>query len=440
MSRKMKEQKLLKKTLRYYLGYGLLIALFIVPVFYLLMKKYYLHEIDEYLYLQREKIVETNFKTLKISEIPTWNRFNVEETILPDTKQVKKDIFITEALYSDHEKGYIPYRFLYSKVEIEGEKFILVIRLNIYESRKILQTSAFLQLLLFACLMAGMTVITGLIYKKLWTPFYKTISVAEQFNLRQNEIPPFAPTDTKEFNQLNRSLATLIDNNLRAYKIQKEFTENASHEMQTPLAVFRSKLDLLLQQPNLTEAQMQIIQTLYEASSRLVRMNKNLLLLAQMDNLQFPDMQTLNVSDLLEELSSFLLIQVEAANITLETQITNKVLTLQANKLLLECLFNNLLTNAIRHNVSGGAILVKLESNLLEIFNTGVTQPLDSAQLFRRFGRMTPSVLESSRAEAATTQGSGLGLAIVRQICSLYGWQIDYGFEQGLHRFGVKFS
>jgi len=428
MDRKMKQQKLLNKTLRYYLGYGLLMALFIVPAFYLFMKEYYIHEIDEYLYLQREKIVEETFRTLTINEIPAWNRFNVEETILPGTGQTKDDIFATEYIYSEHEKDYIPYRFLYSPVEIEGEKYILAIRLNIYESRKILQSSALLQLLLFVFLMAGMTIITGLIHGKLWKPFYKTISLTEQFNIRQNEMPHFESTNTQEFNQMNRALATLIDNNLQAYKIQKEFTENASHEMQTPLAVFRSKLDLLLQQPNLTEEQLQIIQTLYEASSRLVRMNKNLLLLAKMDNLQFPDTQTLHVSDLLEKLIPFLLEQTKAADIMLETQIADRTLTLQANKMLLESLFNNLLTNAIRHNVPDGKILVKLNAKYLEVLNTGATLPLDSTRLFRRFGRVNPA-----------TQGSGLGLAIVRQICSLYGWQIDYGFENGMHRFSVIF-
>jgi len=425
----MKQEKLLNKTLCYYLGYGLLVALFIVPVFYMLMNKYFLHEIDEYLYLQRNKVVENSLKTLKINEIPIWNKFNDEETILPNTKQSTDDIFITEKIYDEHEKGFIPYRILYSPVKIEGENYVLTIRLNIYETRKILQSSALLQLLLFICLMAGMTIITWLIHGKLWKPFYKSISLTEQFNIQRNEVPNFSPTSTQEFEQLNRALATLIDNNLKAYKIQKEFTENASHEMQTPLATFRSKLDLLLQQPDLTEEQLQIIQTLNEVTSRLVRINKNLLLLAKMDNLQFPDIQTLNVSDLLDNSLSFLFEQTIAANLTLETQVSDRTLTLQVNKMLLESLINNLLTNAIKHNVPGGKILVKLEANRLEILNTGSQQPLDSAVLFRRFGRIN-----------TTTQGSGLGLAIVRQICALYGWHIDYSFDDGLHRFVVVFD
>ena len=425
----MKEQKLLRKTLRYYLEYGLLMAFFIVPVFYLLMKQYYLHEIDEYLYLQREKIIKETFNTLQISEISTWNRFNVEEAILPYTGQSEKDIFVTENIYDEHEKGYIPYRFLYSPVEIEGEKFILTLRLNIYESRKILQSSALLQLLLFVCLIAGMTCITRLIHGKLWKPFYQTLSLTEQFNIRQQKIPHFDPTDTQEFNQLNRAVTTLIENNLQAFKIQKEFTENASHEMQTPLAVLRSKLDLLLQQPDLTHEQLQIIQQLYETTSRMVRINKNLLLLAKMDNRLFPDTQMLNVSALLEELLPSHLEQTHAVNITLETQLADKTLTLHVNKMLLESLCNNLLTNAIRHNIKGGKIFVKLENGRLDIINTGNCGELDGDMLFRRFARMSQP-----------TKGSGLGLAIAQQICLLHGWKIDYSFENGFHRFEVDFN
>jgi hypothetical protein len=175
MGRKMKQQKLLHKTLRYYLGYGLLMTLFIISVFYLFIRQYHTHEIDEFLMIQREKIVKKSLRKLQVNEISTWNQFNIEENIMPDTEQMEDNIFKTEYIYSEQENEYEPHRVLYSRVEIEGEKFILTIRVNILESRKILQSSALLQLLLFIFLMVGMTIVTGLIYGKLWRPFYKTL-------------------------------------------------------------------------------------------------------------------------------------------------------------------------------------------------------------------------------------------------------------------------
>lgn len=92
---------------------------------------------------------------------------------------------------------------------------------------------------------------------------------------------------------------------LDSYRVQKEFTENASHELQTPLAIFQSKLDLLLQQQELTESQAEIIQDLYQMTSRISRLNRNLLLLAKIDNAQFAKSE--NISDFIHRRSATLL-------------------------------------------------------------------------------------------------------------------------------------
>ena len=425
----MKQRKLLNQTLLNYLFWGLFMALGIVPAFYVVMKKHHIYEVDEYLLLQREKMIQQSLKTLKISEIPAWNRFNLDQTILPDRAQTDKNSFSTEYFYSEHEKGDEPFRILRSPVEIEGAKYILTIRISIYEARKILLSSSLLQLLLFICLLGVMTLLSGFIHKKLWKPFYSTILLTEQFNIQHNKAPSFPSSGTLEFEQLNWALTTLIENNLQAYKIQKEFTENASHEIQTPLAVLRSKLDLILQQSSLTNEQLFIIQSLYESTSRLTRINKNLLLLAKLDNQQFTDTQTLNVAELIQESLSFFSTQAEAANITLEKQLTDNHFTLKTNKILLESLINNLLTNAIRHNGSGGKIIVTFEAGQLDIYNTATGKPLDNTLIYRRFGRPN-----------TTSQGSGLGLSIVQQICAQYNWLINYSFESGMHRFKVVFT
>jgi signal transduction histidine kinase len=198
--------------------------------------------------------------------------------------------------------------------------------------------------------------------------------------------------------------------------------------MQTPLAVLRLNLDMLVQHPDLTEEQTQIIQTLYEATSRMVRINKNLLLLAKMENPQFRDTQTINVAEAVEATLSFLAKQIEAANISIETRIADRALIVKANTQLFESLINNVITNAIKHNVTGGVIIVILEDGLLNVINTGIQHELDGKMLFRRFVCMNH-----------TTKGSGLGLAIARQICLLYDWEINYSFENEVHRFAVWF-
>ena len=424
----MKQSKLLNKALRYYLGYVLLITIIIATGYYLFMVQYHSHTMDELLLLQREKNVEKRLRTLEVSEIHSWNRFNDSETILPDTGQAEENVFATEYIFSEFGRRLEPHRALYSRVEIEGEKYILAIRLNFFEAQKILQFSAFSSLLLFVGIVAGLIIITGRIHKKLWKPFYQTLSLSEQFNIQQNEIPHFPSTGTQEFEQLNQMLVDLFDQNLQTYKIQREFAENTAQEMQAPLAVFRSTLDMLLQLPGLTREQLDIIQTVHEENLRLIHMNDNLLLLVQLDNLQFPDLQLLNIADTVADSLSFHSEQAEAANLAVETYLIDRSLTLHANRQLLDGLINNLIINSIKHNVPGGRILVTLHGNRLDIVNTSMESPLDYAILFRRFGRMDPAA-----------KGSGLGLAIAQQICTLYGWQIIYGFAGGMHRFTVNF-
>jgi len=393
------------------------------------MMKNHIREVDEFLLIQREKMIEKSLHTLQISEIPAWNLFGNEATILPDMGQMEENVFTTEDIFNEHKRKFEPQRILYSRIEIEEERYLLVIRADIYEARKIIMTSVLVQLFLSVGIMAGIIIISILIREKLWNPFYQTLSMAKYLNIQQDEVPHFPSTDTQEFSQLNRALETLIENFQQAYKNQKEFTENASNEIQTPLTMFHSTLDLLMQLPDMSNEQKEFIQNIYEDSSLLVHTSKNLQLLAQLDNQQFPDTQLLNIADIVAESLSLLTEQAEAANIEIETYLIDRTLTLNANKLLVESLVNNLTTNAIQHNISDGRILVTLHGTRLDIINTGVAQPLDNAILFRRFGRMS-----------SAAKGSGLGLAIVHQICSHYGWEIFYGFAGGMHRFALTFT
>jgi signal transduction histidine kinase len=426
---RIKKRKLLNKTLSYYLAFGGLLLLIALPSYYFYYQKYYVHEIDEYLLGQKDEITKNRLNTLRLEEIPLWNKFNSNKKILPDDGETETSRFITSECYDEHEKKNVLCRILYSKIQVEGKEYVLSIFLNIYEAKKIIQFGTAFQLIFFFTLLLGFVVITHLLYKKLWKPFYQTLSDIETFNIRNSEIPSFPVNDIREFSQLNQAVETLIANSVQAYKIQKEFTENASHEMQTPLAVFQSKLDIMLQQQDLSENQIQIMQLLYEATSRLTRINKNLLLLAKIDNLQFFDTQELNVAEILDNTLSFLMEQSEANRITTAINISNKNLMLQANKTLSESLINNLITNAIKHNIPDGNLSIELEQNMLIVSNTGTEKSLDQEMLFRRFGRMNEKV-----------KGSGLGLAIVKQICIQYGWDITYDYENDTHRFTIVFN
>lgn len=264
------------------------------------------------------------------------------------------------------------------------------------------------------------------ISRRLWQPFDQTLRQIEAFRLEDGKLPALPDTDIKEFARLNLSLETLMGNSLASYRTQKEFTENASHELQTPLAVFQSKLDLLLQQPGLTERQAELIQGLYEDSNRLARLNRNLLLLAKIDNRQYGQMEDIRLTRFLDELTPFL--QTLAGDLFLYEEFTNSTLTVRANRTLLESLINNLVVNAVRHNRPKGEIYLTVSGRELTIANTSDEPALDARLIFNRFYRPSEKV-----------KGNGLGLAIVRAICEYHGWTVAYRYEEGMHRFTVRF-
>ena len=260
---------------------------------------------------------------------------------------------------------------------------------------------------------------------RLWHPFDETLRQIEGFCLEDGALPVLPESSVKEFARLNHTLTALMRNSLASYRTQKEFTENASHELQTPLAVFQSKLDLLLQQPNLSQRQTEIIQGLYENVTRLTRLNRNLLLLAKIDNRQYEQMETINLYDFLNgQLSS---LESLTGNITLYKDFQT-TLTIRANRTLLESLVNNLVVNAVRHNHPQGEIGLTLTNSQLIVANTSDEPPLDEKLVFNRFYRTSEK-----------TTGNGLGLAIVKAVCEYHGWKVNYLYSKGKHCFVINF-
>lgn len=286
-------------------------------------------------------------------------------------------------------------------------------------------------LLIFFVVSLSLFITMRFITRRLWLPFDDTLQKAEQFNLAQDTLPKLMPTDICEFDRLNRSLDSMMHKNREIFRIQKEFTENASHELQTPLAVIRSKLDLLMQE-NLTEQQMQLVSELYELTMRMNHLNRNLLLLAKIDNAQYTATEEVDIAVLISRILPLYGVLRKETTLRVDDHRTNRHLLLHANSVLLECLLKNLVVNAIRHSESdGGEVCILMEDNKLTVSNTAARDatPLDAATLFCRF----------RSGNALGEKGNGLGLAIVKAICDLHGWTVNYRFENNTHRFVIVF-
>ncbi|OJW81913.1 MAG: hypothetical protein BGO69_14905 [Bacteroidetes bacterium 46-16] len=279
---------------------------------------------------------------------------------------------------------------------------------------------------LFLLLLANFYV-TRLISNRLWQPFYDTLEKIEKFNIEQQNVPQFTKSVIEEFKKLNQAISKLISDNVKAFRIQKEFTENASHELQTPLAVFQSKLDMLLQEPELNQNQAAILLSLYEAASRLSRMNKNLLLLAKIENNQYSILEPVDISGVVNEVIPYFKEQSISRNLQISTNITN-MSVLNASRPLVEILVNNLILNAISHNRLNGRIDIQGTIEELSISNTSDQTALNADHLFKRFSKFSKS-----------TSSSGLGLSLIQQICNYHHWQVKYFYKNDMHSFTIIF-
>lgn len=284
-------------------------------------------------------------------------------------------------------------------------------------------------LLIFFAITLALFMTVRFTTKKLWQPFDDTLRKVEQFNLAQSDIPLFMETDIHEFARLNRSLEQLMRKDKETYRIQKEFTENASHELQTPLAVIRSKLDLLMQE-NLTESQMRLVSDLYGLTIRMGYLNRDLLLLAKIENAQYTDWEEVDVVSLLSDLLLRYETLQHGISLYVEDRRINRNKRLRANAALLECLLKNLIINALRYSKPDGKVQIFVENNRLITCNASIDgKPLDGNTLFCRF-----------RPGNVRHKGNGLGLAIVKAICDFHHWMVEYRFEAGYHQFIIKYN
>lgn len=270
-------------------------------------------------------------------------------------------------------------------------------------------------------------IVAQVLSHRLWRPFYRTLDAIETFKIESGVCPKLGNTDISELHRLNVTLEKMMQNSVRSYQLQKEFTENASHELQTPLAVFQSKLDILMQSSDITERQAAIIQELYQMNSRLSRLSRNLLLLSKMDNKQFALTEQVDVIEVIEELMPYL--RSLAGGLIIEAQYQVKSWKVRANRSLLESLVSNLFVNAVRHNQPDGKIVIIIRAGELSISNTSDGGPLDGKHIFDRFYRAKKK-----------GNGYGLGLAIVKAVCVYHGWTVRYDYKNNLHCFIVSFS
>ncbi|MBW8683410.1 sensor histidine kinase [Chitinophaga rhizophila] len=284
---------------------------------------------------------------------------------------------------------------------------------------------------IFAILLTLTVLSARFVSRLILAPFHHTMKKVRAFNLKDRK-PLLLPTaSASELKTLNSFLNSMTDKALDDYRSLKEFTENASHELQTPLAVLRNKLELLTEsylQGKEPDSIVPLIADMQNEIDKLSRINSSLTLLARLENNEFENRQSISMSQLITDALQSFSELLDMKSIALQTHISAGV-TVQLHPALTDILLGNLLSNAIRHNVEGGQINILLSKSRLVISNTGLPPEVPTNQLFRRFKK-------GSR----NSNSIGIGLAIVKQICDINHFDIQYDYAEGWHIMQIIFE
>ena len=410
--------KLLQKTNRISLFFTFGTLLTAGILLYLILHKIMSQEIEEQLMQQAERIVQNAEKGI-------WPNDPYIQ-ISPDTETPLAPVYSDTLIFNHHEGEMEVYRKLYMKTKINGQSYEISVITSRMEWDELFLTVFVIFIGAAFVLLLVNYLINKRINHKIWRPFLNTMEIIRGFSLKNSNVPHFESSDIDEFNELNTALEELIYRIKSDYNSLREFTENASHEIQTPLSVIHSGLDSLSQHPALDEKMAKNIDKSRQAAKRLSRLNRNLLLLTKMENKQFETNEVIDLSSLIKKQVDELDSLFASKKILLKTEL-NEHSNVRGNLELSEILISNLLSNMIRYTPEKGKAEISLSRGRLIFRNAGSPLPFPEDQLFMRFKKGNGN------------SSTGLGLAIAQQIAVTLGWKLHYSYSDKKHTFEVIF-
>lgn len=418
--------KLLNYTSSWFLLALFLILLVWAGAFYFIMLDEIYDSMDDGLENQKELIIQKAAQDPGILKRSDFDEGNYQIRKIPASLALTyRDIYADTLMYMQVEQDFEPVRLLTTAFEHQGEYYELRVITSMVEEDDLIEDLLFSLLVLFLGIIASMVILNNVLLKKIWQPFYLLLERLRNFRL--DDPKPFHATDSniEEFRLLDSSIQKLLEKNVQTFNDQKQFIENASHELQTPLAISLNKLELMVNQP-MDEEQLALAASVMDNLERLIRLNKSLLLLSRINNQQYAGEEEIDFDTVVKKALRDFSDQADYKNIHLILE-ENDNIKAKMNPDLAHMLVMNLIKNAIVHNHSGGEVQVILEDQALTVINTGKAEALDGKRIFERFYK-----------QGSNGSSTGLGLAIVKAIADLYDFKIAYRFDES-HEFRVIF-
>lgn len=410
--------KLIKRTYLHTVIWFLPVII-IGSIFCFYMIKYIVYEeSDEFLTYEMDRLV--NYYD-QHSDLPEFHKVAIIIEGLKYDKPIFKDTLILEP--GDNEL--VPHRELYFSIEHKGKDFTIVLRHLLPGNDDILEGTVFIVVGFFSLISLMLFLMVNNISGRVWQPFYRTLSAITKYQITE-PLPVFQKSSIDEFNSLNDTIHGFLRKISLDYKRTKEFNENASHELQTHLAIIRANAEKLLNISQQNDINPKQIQAILNATIKLSNIQKSLLLLSKIGNLEYKNNINLNMSDVVNQSLALFQEAIEFRNISIKKSVENSFQLMDAG--LAEIMINNLLKNAVKYNIQDGYISIILLQSSLIIENSGLA-----------FGGKSDTLLE--RFSIGENGNLGIGLSIVKQICELYKFRITYHISNAsIHTLSIHFK
>lgn len=419
--------KLLTKTSQAYIMISVAVFLITGWIFFHLLHNIFDNQIDETLNEEKLLIEQTINDSDSVPDFHSVFGHMIDITMHNHSHE--KAEFISDTLMYDQEQGqFASFRHLFVKnTSIQNKGYTINIYKPLRESENLIAEILIAVALVFISLLFVLVLGNYFIARRVWVPFYRILGSLSHYDINQETPLLLTKTNIHEFILLNHALEKMSKKIRQDFLNLKEFNENAAHELQTPLAIIKLKLELLIQNENLEEQQLQLISSVFEATTRMSKLNQGLLLISKIENNQFNQTEVIDIASLLNKTLAHFEEMIDHREIVVQKTLSDQPV-LKMNRVLAESLITNLLSNAIRHNIHHGKINIVLQHDSFMISNTGQILKTDPQKLFERF-----------RKSDHNPDSVGLGLSIVQKIANLYDMKVEYLYNDSQHTLKISF-
>lgn len=413
----------------YNLKYLIVALLFLIAIWASLFYAFILDEVydnvDDGLRDQKIQIIRASYNDEHVLNQTTFELAQYRIHKIDEKEYSPLNRFYNQKFFMEYDDEMEPYRVLQTAFIDKDKNYrSLEIRTSTVEEDDLIQDLTVALVVLYLVIILSMLVINHFLQKRAFHPFYGTLNELKKYEFGKAHEIDLPKTEITEFSTLNNEVIRMIERNEAIFIQQKQFIENASHELQTPLAIAINKMDLLLDSEVITTEQSSEINMIKKYLLRLTYLNKSLLMLSKIENKQFHKTENIHfnilIHNLLEDASDVILFKKIRFNLREEADFYALI-----NPDLVSVLISNLLRNAVKHTPKGGEITIVITSEKIIFENSATGFSLNEQQIFNRFYK-----------QSTDSSSTGLGLSIVKSIIeNNSALVINYIYQTNFHQF-----